>query len=176
MAREARPLPREILGSTRGQTSRAFLLPKFMFPRPIIPYIEQLQDIRWLRRRDEILKAADWLCNECDTHSTPAREVHHRYYIKGRYAWEYPDTALVALCKKHHDEAHSVEGEGGMMAWEKMVVKCLEGLWVPTGNDIICSVCFLPITDETAAGKTGRHRFICEKCAVAAEMERKLPL
>ena len=63
-----------------------------------------------------------------------------------------------------------------MMAWEKMVIEILADLWVPSGHDIVCDACHLPMKDEFMAGKTGRHRFICEKCAIAAEMERKLPL
>lgn len=140
-----------------------------------IPYIDQLNDVRWLRRRDEILKAADWICNECTSNASPARQVHHRYYIKGRYAWEYPDVALVPLCEKHHKSAHDAEAEGGMMAWEKMVVEILAGLWVPSGNDILCEFCHLPIPENANGGKTGRHRFICEPCAKKSEEARILP-
>lgn len=36
-------------------------------------------------------------------------EVHHRYYIRDRYPWEYPDNALVTLCNWCHQELHNSE-------------------------------------------------------------------
>lgn len=32
--------------------------------------------------------------------------IHHKYYIAGRYAWEYDDTVLETLCIDCHEKAH----------------------------------------------------------------------
>jgi len=141
-----------------------------------IPYLDQLNDVRWLRRRDEILKAHDWVCHECGSNAPPAREVHHRYYIVGRYAWEYPDSAMVPLCSRHHKAVHDAEHEGEMMAWEKMITQILADVWMPAGADTICEFCKMPFPENTNGGKAGRHRFICEPCAKKSEEARVLPL
>lgn len=33
--------------------------------------------------------------------------VHHKYYVKGKLAWEYPNEALVCLCQTCHQELHN---------------------------------------------------------------------
>lgn len=33
--------------------------------------------------------------------------VHHKYYVYGRHAWEYPDDALVTLCQSCHQDVHN---------------------------------------------------------------------
>lgn len=35
--------------------------------------------------------------------------IHHRYYISGKFAWEYEDDALVTLCYDCHKEVHKNE-------------------------------------------------------------------
>jgi hypothetical protein len=32
--------------------------------------------------------------------------VHHRYYVKGRRPWEYPNFSLVTLCRDCHEDEH----------------------------------------------------------------------
>lgn len=32
--------------------------------------------------------------------------IHHKYYITGKYAWEYNDEALITLCRKCHQYEH----------------------------------------------------------------------
>ena len=36
-------------------------------------------------------------------------EVHHRYYIRNKYPWEYPDAVLITLCNWCHQELHNTE-------------------------------------------------------------------
>ncbi len=35
--------------------------------------------------------------------------VHHKYYVKEKFAWEYDDSALITLCAKCHKEVHDSE-------------------------------------------------------------------
>lgn len=30
--------------------------------------------------------------------------MHHKYYLRGRKPWEYPDAALQSLCKECHEQ------------------------------------------------------------------------
>lgn len=78
--------------------------------RPYISYEEQLSDPRWKEKRDSILARDGFVCQgkNCDKSldgETPPLHVHHRFYLKGLYAWEYPEEYLVSLCP----ECHSVE-------------------------------------------------------------------
>ena len=33
--------------------------------------------------------------------------VHHKYYVQGKLAWEYPNAALICLCQTCHQELHN---------------------------------------------------------------------
>ena len=33
--------------------------------------------------------------------------VHHKYYVQGKLAWEYPNEALLSLCQTCHQELHN---------------------------------------------------------------------
>lgn len=90
-------------------------------------YAELLRDPRWQRRRLEVLKQADFKCQECGDESTELH-VHHHYYISGWKPWDYPDTLLTVLCKDCHkaveidkevllgsfSNSHTVGGAGGV--------------------------------------------------------------
>ncbi len=77
-------------------------------------YQEQLRDIRWLVRRNEILERDDYCCqdclrspkNGCSTHIK--LQVHHRQYFDGLMAWEYSDQYLVTLCDRCHSMFHGI--------------------------------------------------------------------
>jgi 5-methylcytosine-specific restriction endonuclease McrA len=36
--------------------------------------------------------------------------VHHVYYLENRDAWDYPDSALITLCRPCHEEQHAIYG------------------------------------------------------------------
>lgn len=48
----------------------------------------------------------EFTCCRCSRLDTELN-VHHFYYNKGSKVWEYPDNALVTLCKKCHEELHA---------------------------------------------------------------------
>jgi hypothetical protein len=65
-------------------------------------YSELLLDPRWQKKRLEVLERAGWACNDCSDAETTLH-VHHVYYTKGKKPWEYPDSALIALCATCHE-------------------------------------------------------------------------
>lgn len=75
-------------------------------------YQQQLQDVRWYARRDEILERDDYCCQDCLRSprnwqsSHLILQVHHREYFDGLMAWEYDDKYLVTLCKGCHSNYH----------------------------------------------------------------------
>lgn len=71
-------------------------------------YEEQLKDERWRYRRSEIITRDFGICQKCM--SGKNLNVHHRYYIAGRMAWEYPDYALTTLCQECHEAEHKAKG------------------------------------------------------------------
>lgn len=77
-------------------------------PSPSAPYREKLKDPRWQRKRERILDRCEYKCEECG--SASGLEVHHCYYRYGREPWQYPDTALLALCR----ECHKLRGDSEM--------------------------------------------------------------
>jgi len=67
-------------------------------------YKDQLKDIRWFRLRDKVLQRDHNKCTKC--HSTVNLNVHHLYYVYGRKAWDYPQSAFTTLCKVCHEKWH----------------------------------------------------------------------
>lgn len=73
-------------------------------------YGEQLRHPNWQRLRLELLSAARWKCEACGDGDTTLH-VHHRRYIKGRLAWEYPPENFAVLCDPCHQDAHETREE-----------------------------------------------------------------
>jgi len=67
-------------------------------------YKEQLLTKEWKSKRKIILKRDNFCCCLCK--SKIRLQVHHKKYIFGRMAWEYPDSLLQTLCQKCHEEIH----------------------------------------------------------------------
>ena len=61
-------------------------------------------------KREKILKRDGYKCRWCG--SIDKLDVHHKYYNKypdgSRVrAWDYPDDALIVLCRDCHEKYHS---------------------------------------------------------------------
>lgn len=67
-------------------------------------YEEELKDVRWLKKRIEILTKANFRCKWCG--STYDLQVHHKKYKKGRRPWEYSNEELVCICGNCHELEH----------------------------------------------------------------------
>jgi hypothetical protein len=70
-------------------------------------YSEQLKTPEWKAKREAIVERDLKKCVRCD--SKKSLQVHHLYYDLSCNAWEYPDTALVTLCKTCHEKEHGVK-------------------------------------------------------------------
>lgn len=71
-------------------------------------YKEQLQDQRWLGKREQILERDRGRCVFCQ--SFQFLNVHHWTYDSGKLAWEYPDNRLVTFCMDCHSSFHKQGG------------------------------------------------------------------
>lgn len=65
-------------------------------------YFKKLKDPRWQKKRLEIFERDGWTCQNCST-SEETLHIHHRYYLKNKDPWDYPNDALVTLCENCHD-------------------------------------------------------------------------
>ena len=77
-----------------------------------LTYAEKLRDVRWKRRRDELIRRANYTCCECGqplTSGTMDLQVHHVVYISCLDPWDYPDELLLVVCDCHHKERQAVE-------------------------------------------------------------------
>ena len=72
-----------------------------------IPYKKQLKDKRWRELRQEVIEERGGKCEMCGSSSNLC--VHHKAYIKGRYAWEYPKDYLLVLCNGCHRKIHGID-------------------------------------------------------------------
>lgn len=71
-------------------------------------YAETLKDGRWTDKRKRIIKRSKGRCEECGRDDQPL-QVHHCYYRWGRQPWQYPDGALLALCRNCHESRQDAE-------------------------------------------------------------------
>lgn len=72
-------------------------------------YAEQLTKPEWKYTRQRIIDRDFGMCQGCM--SGKNLHVHHKYYIEGHMAWDYPDSALITLC----DECHKWEHENNVI-------------------------------------------------------------
>lgn len=74
----------------------------------IVTYVEKLKLPEWQQKRLEVLKEADWKCQNgrCQG-KTPTLHVHHLYYRKGSAPWEYENHEYKVLCEGCHDAWHA---------------------------------------------------------------------
>lgn len=70
-------------------------------------YKDQLKTPEWKAKRDAIVERDLHKCVRCD--AKKSLQVHHLYYNLSCNAWEYPDTALITLCKSCHEKEHCVK-------------------------------------------------------------------
>jgi len=96
-------------------------------------YWEKLRDPRWQKKRLRILEASNFECAACGD-GTETLHVHHRYYERARDPWDYPDSALVALCEGCHQVQHSARKMLDLVvasipsdAWPEEIVSLLAG-------------------------------------------------
>lgn len=77
-----------------------------------LTYAEKLRDVRWKRKRDDLLRRANYTCRECGkplTAGTMDLQVHHVVYISCLDPWDYPDELLLVVCDWHHQERQAIE-------------------------------------------------------------------
>ena len=74
------------------------------FLNEAMSYEEQLKTDEWREKRNAIIYRDMGMCQHCMTSKN--LDVHHKYYLEGKKAWEYPDAALLTLCRSCHSNFH----------------------------------------------------------------------
>ena len=72
-----------------------------------LTYKEQLNDLRWLKKREQVFKLKGRKCSVCG--ATHNLQIHHLRYLNGKYAWEYKMKDLVVLCDSCHKHKHCID-------------------------------------------------------------------
>lgn len=67
-------------------------------------YLTELQHPLWVKKRNAILNRDHHQCAICGSNFN--LQVHHIRYSPGKKAWEYPNAALITLCKDCHEKVH----------------------------------------------------------------------
>lgn len=80
------------------------------FSRLNCSYSQKLTDPRWIAKAEKVKQRAGHLCQDCG--GKVRLDAHHCYYTSMREAfepWEYPLSALRALCRSCHRERERAE-------------------------------------------------------------------
>lgn len=80
------------------------------FARLNCSYGQKLTDPRWKAKAEKVKQRAGYLCQDCT--KKVSLDAHHCYYTSMREAyepWEYPLSALRALCRNCHREREKAE-------------------------------------------------------------------
>ncbi len=119
-----------------------------------IPYIELLCTTEWLERRAAILAHDGARCVNCSAAKTDGchviLQVHHKYYVRKRLPWEYPDDALATMCKTCHQELHDNvhtpvydEMDGKWVPSRiRVCIRCLGAGYFPQYQHVEGGICF----------------------------------
>lgn len=80
--------------------------------KPKSEYERLLQQPEWKEKRLHIIRRDGHHCQYCG--ATTNLQVHHKYYLQypnhtRPKPWEYPDTALITLCKDCHKKVHDTK-------------------------------------------------------------------
>jgi hypothetical protein len=80
-----------------------FPLENYDYKRLTGTYTQKLRDARWLKKSELVKSRAGNCCQDCN--ATTSLDAHHCYYTsmrEGYEPWEYPLSALRALCRECH--------------------------------------------------------------------------
>ena len=120
------------------------------------PYAEQLRDPRWQKKRLELLEKAEWTCKQC-RETSKELQVHHMYYKKGLAPWEYPEDALLVLCKDCHVKVAELQEELAHLIAERCFSYSPRGELEGLANFMY----FLPPYPMNRADGTAAAKFLC---------------
>ena len=74
-------------------------------------YTEQLKNPAWQRKRLEILERDSFTCQLCSDTETELH-IHHKFYEKGKKAWQYENSNFMTVCKVCHKTTEFYKGSG----------------------------------------------------------------
>ncbi len=101
-----------------------------------LSFEEQIKDPSWQRKRLEILKRDEWMCQICFSDENQL-QVHHKRYKKNTHYWDYDDSNFISLCCDCHSRVSSVGNdikaalhfEPNLMLFEKVQKEISEHGW-----------------------------------------------
>jgi hypothetical protein len=135
---------------------------KLIMMAPKERYEQQLDDVRWKFKADNIRIRDKHVCRLCGAKKTQL-DVHHIRYIYGREAWDYDDGDLVTLCHKCHEEIHDWQDFEKLVPGSYFYDKDLKGVGIvehKQSDGVWFHVCW---TDEKHWQEDGHGRLFYEE-------------
>lgn len=76
---------------------------------PIKYGVEEVMVRKYVPTLDDYVEVPELVLKEIELKNITYLHVHHKYYIHGKYPWDYPDSALVTVCSGCHQKIHDSE-------------------------------------------------------------------
>ncbi len=108
----------------------------------VMTYAQQLKQPEWIAKRNEVLQSASNTCQRCGDTKGPFN-AHHKYYKKGKLAWEYPLDALECLCEHCHQIHHDQDCCKRRLAVDIYDKECRQRFFTPF-TPAFCPFCGKP--------------------------------
>jgi hypothetical protein len=88
----------------------AEFVPRFNSEEDAMRFEDQYKHPEWQKKRLEIMKRHEFMCQSCDA-TEKQLFVHHKFYSKNTLLWQYPDESYETLCEDCHAKADALREE-----------------------------------------------------------------
>ena len=96
----------DVSGASRGDGPSGFFV-------PFMTYREQIRSPKWIKFAAAFKEKHGWRCKARGVAQGPRSEltVHHIYYVRAMYLWDYPEETLECLCWDCHQKRQLLQAE-----------------------------------------------------------------
>lgn len=117
-----------------------------------IRYSDLVYTREWYLKRLEVMLRDKYTCQDCSGRNSKNLQVHHNYYLVDRLPWDIEHSALVTLCRNHHQERHNGKtmptykwSNGSLIETENLssyCTRCLGMGYFPEFRHVEDGICF----------------------------------
>lgn len=123
----------------------------------------QCRDVRWQKKRLEIMERDEFTCQSCGKNKNVTLNVHHIYYEKGLKPWEYESDLLITWCENCHKIRHQQQKEALIMFSKSGIQEISDCIWMlDTMHENIHSIAGIPFKGQAGLDILKKIEEVCK--------------